>query len=249
MAAKSRIGIPFVELSETDSTNIYATRQVQANMAAHGAAFFAYAQYAGKGQRGKSWDTEPGSNIILSILLDSSFLLISQQFHLSVMAALACHDFYSRYAGDETKIKWPNDIYWRDRKAGGILIENLVRGNKWQWSVAGMGLNINQTNFPAHASRAVSLRQITGRPYDAPAMARELCSCLENRYQELKAGNFETMLASYNQHLFMRNEKVKLKKETIGFNCTIKSVNTEGALLVDDGIQEQFRFGEVEWIF
>lgn len=249
MAAKSPIGSPFMELSETDSTNIYATEQVQANMAAHGAAFFAYHQYAGKGQRGKTWDTEPGTNIILSVVLDSSFLLITQQFHLSVMIAVACHDFYSRYALEETKIKWPNDIYWRDRKAGGILVENLIRGSKWQWAIAGMGININQTDFPPHAKRAVSLKQITGKQYDVPALARELCTCLEERYRQLQAGGFEAQLAYYNQHLFKRNEVMKLKKDTISFNCTIKRVSPNGELLVEGGIQDRFQFGEVEWVF
>ncbi len=249
MAAKRHVGLPFVELSNTDSTNIHAIRQLQANMAAHGTAFFAYAQHAGKGQRGKEWDSEPGSNIILSVVLDSSFLLITQQFYLSAMVALACHDFYSSYAGEETKIKWPNDLYWRDRKAGGILIETLVRGHKWQWAVVGMGININQTVFPPQARRAVSLKQITGKQYDVPALARELCACLERRYQELLGGQFESLLDEYNRLLFMRNETMKLKKESVSFQCTIKSVNPNGALLVEGGIQDQFKFGEVEWIF
>jgi BirA family biotin operon repressor/biotin-[acetyl-CoA-carboxylase] ligase len=112
-----------------------------------------------------------------------------------------------------------------------------------------MGININQTVFPPQARRAVSLKQITGKQYDVPALARELCACLERRYQELLTGQFESLLDEYNRLLFMRNETMKLKKESVSFQCTIKSVNPDGALLVEGGIQDQFRFGEVEWIF
>ncbi len=238
-----------MELSEVGSTNIYAMERLQAAGAGHGTAFFAHHQYAGKGQRGKNWNAEPGSNIILSVILDTSFLLITQQFHLSIMVALACHDLFSKYAPDETKIKWPNDIYWRDRKAGGILVENLVRGSKWQWAVAGTGININQSRFPPDiAGRAVSLKQITGKQYNVVALARELCAAMQQRYTQLQAGEWDLMLASYNQHLFKKGEEARLKKDTISFNCIIKEVNTNGELLVTGGIQDRFRFGEVNWL-
>jgi BirA family biotin operon repressor/biotin-[acetyl-CoA-carboxylase] ligase len=238
-----------MELPEVGSTNIYAMERLQVAVAGHGAAFFAHYQYAGKGQHGKNWSAEPGNNIILSVILDTSFLLITQQFHLSIMVALACHDLFSKYAADETKIKWPNDIYWRDRKAGGILVENVIRGNKWQWAVAGTGININQSRFPPNlVNRAVSLKQITGKQYDVVALARELCAAMQQRYTQLQAGEFDLMLAAYNQHLFKKGEDAKLKKDTISFNCTIKEVNANGELLVTDGIQDRFRFGEVSWL-
>ncbi|MFA6609111.1 MAG: biotin--[acetyl-CoA-carboxylase] ligase, partial [Candidatus Paceibacterota bacterium] len=164
-----------MELAVVESTNIYAMDLLQANLAGHGAAFFAHQQTSGKGQRGKSWTTEPGQNIALSVIIDVSFLTITRQFPLSSMVAAASYDFFSNYAGDETRIKWPNDIYWRDRKAGGILIENLVRGNNWQGAVAGIGINLNQTGFQASVRNPVSLKQITGKQYNPVEMARELC--------------------------------------------------------------------------
>src|SRR6188474_1138078 len=136
----------------------------------HGMAIFSHEQTAGKGQRGKNWASEKGSNIALSILLNPYPLSVPDQFKLSVCIAVSVWDLFSKYAGDETKIKWPNDLYWRDRKAGGILIENVIQSsppvsdlvgrqlsvadtkkpieNKWQWAVIGIGININQTNFP-----------------------------------------------------------------------------------------------------
>jgi len=170
-------------LPRVDSTNNYAMAQIRAGLAKHGNGYFAAEQTAGKGQRGKGWQAEPGANIILSLVLQPHWLQVSRQFHLSAAVALGCYDFFHSLAGDDTSLKWPNDIYWRDRKAGGILIENLLSGNSWQFSVAGIGLNINQTHFPDALANPVSLRQITGREWDVPHLIKELCRCLQLRYQ------------------------------------------------------------------
>ena len=246
--AKTPIGDPFFELHEVDSTNIYAIDKVQSNLAAHGSAFFAKSQYAGKGQRGKTWISENGSNIILSVVIDPSFLLINQQFALSVMASLAVFDFFSAYAGEETKIKWPNDLFWRDRKTGGILIENHIQGNKWQYSVIGIGININQTQFSPLVQHAASLKQITGKDYHPSELAKELCAYLDKRYDALKAGHRSDQLKEYNLHLFKKNEIVRFRKENIAFSAQVESVNEIGELLLKDGLEDRFHFGEIVWI-
>ena len=247
------IGYPFTELDEIDSTNNYAFDQLQANLAAHGAAFFAHKQTAGKGQRGKQWETQPNSNLILSVILDMSFFSVNKQFLLSAAMALAVHDFFNKYAGDETKIKWPNDIYWRDRKAGGILIESSITAGKpiigsWKWAVVGIGININQTSFPTNLVNPVSLKQITGKSYDTVTLAKELCHCLEFRYQELKNGESKKSIDTYNLHLYKKQETVRLKKENAAFKCKIEGVNKKGMLLVTGAAKESFTFGEVSWV-
>jgi BirA family biotin operon repressor/biotin-[acetyl-CoA-carboxylase] ligase len=245
--AKTAIGQPFIELTEVESTNIYAMEQLQANMAAHGAGFFAHDQTGGKGQHGKSWVAERGMHIALSVIIDPSFLSIAQQFRLSVAMALGAYDLFTKYAGDETKIKWPNDIYWRDRKAGGILIENQLKGNNWQGSVVGIGINLNQVVFPATLTNPVSLKQITGQNFNTVETAKELCSCLDTRYRQLQGSPFENLLKEYNSHLYKAGEEVKLKKGNIVFPCTVKTVSATGELLVSGGPQESFRFGEITW--
>lgn len=245
---KQPIGQPFVELSETDSTNIYAMTHIQHNMATHGSVFFAHRQWAGKGQHGKNWVTETGQNIIMSAVIDPKPLVLGQQFRLSVAVALACYDFFSRYAGEETAIKWPNDIYWRDRKAGGILIENQLRGQNWQWAVAGIGININQVLFDTALANPVSLKQITGKTFDPVQLAKELCTHLDTRLSQLQKGAFEMLLAVYNEHLFRRGEIVHLKKDNSRFSCTLSGVNEEGELLVENGPSDRFQFGEISWI-
>jgi BirA family biotin operon repressor/biotin-[acetyl-CoA-carboxylase] ligase len=246
--AKTPIGEPFSELHEVDSTNIYAIDKVQANLAAHGSAFFANAQFAGKGQRGKTWISENGSNIILSVVIDPSFLMINQQFALSVMASLAVFDFFSAYAGEETKIKWPNDLFWRDRKTGGILIDNHFQGTKWQYSVIGIGININQTQFSPIIHQASSLKQITGKDYIPVELAKELCQWLDRRFEALKSGQLSQQLAEYNLHLYKKGATVRFKKENIAFSARVESVNELGELLLKDGLQDRFRFGEIVWV-
>lgn len=247
--AKTPIGQPFMELAVVESTNIYAMDLLQANLAGHGTAVFAHHQTAGKGQRGKSWTGEPGLNIALSVIMDCSFLIITRQFPLSSMVALACHDFFSGYAGDETRIKWPNDLYWRDRKAGGILIENLVRGNKWQGAVVGIGININQVIFTELLKNPVSLKQITGKTFQPIELARELCACLDNRWQQLKSGDESGLLTDYNRQLYKRGEEVRLTTGGISFQGRIEGVTAAGELQVSGGgLQDRFRFGELEWV-
>ena len=115
-----------VELQSVDSTNNYARRLVDERLASHGMAVFAHEQTQGRGQMGKKWIAESGSNILLSVLLNPYPLELSQQFHISAAVAVSIHRFFSKFAGTDTRIKWPNDLYWQDRKAGGVLIENVI---------------------------------------------------------------------------------------------------------------------------
>ena len=248
IAAKNKIGQPFIQFDTIASTNSYAIDRIQANLAAHGTTYFAHNQTEGKGQRGKIWLTENGANITLSVIVDCSLLSIQHQFKLSAAAALGCFDFFSQYAGEETSIKWPNDIYWRDRKAAGILIENIVRGSDWTYAVIGIGMNINQTTFSHEAKNPVSLKQITGKHFDIVEIAKLLCNHLEKRYQQLLADDFPNILADYNYKLYKANQRVTLKKGSVSFKCVIDGVNDYGQLLVSQAAQQSFDFGEVEWV-
>jgi BirA family biotin operon repressor/biotin-[acetyl-CoA-carboxylase] ligase len=258
--AGNPIGRPFIELQSIDSTNKYAMQVIRATQLPegqhepqHGMAIFAYEQTAGKGQRGKNWASEKRSNIVLSILLNPYPLAIQDQFQLSVLVAVSALEFFSKYAGDETKIKWPNDIYWRDRKAGGILIENVISTSqsaigKWQWAIVGMGMNINQTAFPKNLPNPVSLKQITGKAFNPVELAKELCTVIETNYQLLMDGKFQDLLTKYQQHLYKKDEKARLKKDGRVFEAIIKGVSTTGQLITQHSVEERFDFGEIEWV-
>jgi BirA family biotin operon repressor/biotin-[acetyl-CoA-carboxylase] ligase len=222
--------------------------KVQANLAAHGAAFFAWEQTAGKGQMGKTWLAKKGENCLLSIVLDPSFLSINQQFSLSVAFALAGYDCLSAYVPEDLSIKWPNDLYYRDRKAAGILIENSIQGNKWAWAIAGIGINVNQTEFPELAKKAVSIKQITGKTVDPLVLAKSFCGFLETRFNQLKNNGADDLLALFNDRLHKKGQIVKLRKNNIVGDYLIKQVNASGELVVEAGIENHFAHGSVEWI-
>ena len=237
----------FKILDRVDSTNNYAMAQVHAGMAKHGMAWFAREQAAGKGQRGRQWDSEPGKNIALSLILQPELMKINQGFYLSATVALACNDLFSKYARDETSIKWPNDIYWRDRKAGGILIENVQQGSTWKYAIVGIGININQTLFSKYLKNPVSLKQITGKDHDAAKLGEELYDLLMERTAAMETTSFENTLKTYNQHLFGLNKTVRLKKDNAVFETVIKEVNAQGQLVTVDAVERSFDFGQVEW--
>lgn len=214
-----------------------------------GSAWFAMLQTAGKGQRGKQWLSPPGENIMLTIALQPGMLPLSRQFMLSVTVALAACDWFSRHAGDETGIKWSNDLYWRDRKAGGILIENVLRGNTWQYAITGIGVNINQTVFPEHLPNPVSLKQITGKTWDAIELSRELCSCLEARLDTLHPANFNSLLSDYKSKLFRMEQSGLYCINDEYFEGVIKDVLPNGKLCLEkEGGILELGFGEVEFI-
>jgi BirA family transcriptional regulator, biotin operon repressor / biotin---[acetyl-CoA-carboxylase] ligase len=266
-----RLGSPFIELQSVDSTNNYALARIYAGLAQHGSAFFAHEQVAGKGQRGKTWIAERGNNLILSVVINPQALALSQQFHLSACVAVSVCQLFKGYAGDDTRIKWPNDLYWQDRKAGGILIENIIGGKKmavggrqmtvdsqqsavgsrqssnWQWAVIGIGININQDTFPPDLKKAVSLTQITGRKFNIIEMAKELCLILDQNFTRLCTTGFEQLYMFYQDHLYKRNEMVRFKKDSRTFEALVKTVTTTGNLIVQHAIEEEFRWGEIEW--
>jgi BirA family biotin operon repressor/biotin-[acetyl-CoA-carboxylase] ligase len=213
-----------------------------------GAAYFALDQYQGKGQRDKTWNSKPGENIILSVVKDCSGFHLNNQFQLSVAVALACFDFFSAYAGDETRIKWPNDIYWRDRKAGGILIENMVKSDRWGKAIIGMGININQTTFDTIEGKPVSLKQITGKSFDPISLAKELCQHLEHRFLVLENKPFDQLLSAYNDQLYKKDELVPFKRNNIQFQAKVNGVDKDGHLLIMHGMEERIRFGEITWL-
>src|SRR5687768_13782589 len=138
---------------------------IHEGMAQHGTVVFAHEQTKGKGQRNKQWISAPNQNLMFSLITEPFGLNTSQVFLLSMSVANGVQAFFNKYAVDQVKIKWPNDLYWGDRKAGGILIENIVQGTNWKHAIIGIGININQTDF-GDFIKAVSLKMIIGKAYD-----------------------------------------------------------------------------------
>ena len=184
------LGAPLIELSTIDSTNIYAMAQIKEGLAESGSCFRADFQTHGKGQHGRVWESSKGQNILCSYILELKKLdalkkwTPTDQIGFSAAIALGIRAFFDAHTNGDTKIKRPNDIYWRDRKAGGILIENLLKGTEWTWAVVGIGININQTVFSPEAPNPVSLKQITGRDWDILSLQEALSKALTKSIQD-----------------------------------------------------------------
>jgi BirA family biotin operon repressor/biotin-[acetyl-CoA-carboxylase] ligase len=236
----------WIELPSVDSTNNYAMGLIHEGVAQHGLTVRAIHQTKGKGQRGKVWETEPGANLSFSIIVKPGLLLI-QSFQLLAATALAVRDELEKVLGDETKIKWPNDLYWRDRKTGGILIENVVRGRQWQWAVIGIGINVNQTKFKG-LKNPVSIKQVTGKDTDVLQLAHSIQKAVLKECDQLRQQGFAGIFETYNRQLYKLQQPVRLKKENRILSTKIKGVNTSGQLITGIDMEECFYFGEVEWL-
>jgi BirA family transcriptional regulator, biotin operon repressor / biotin---[acetyl-CoA-carboxylase] ligase len=247
LASLNPIGTPFIELHTIESTNNYAIRLVREGMAHHGTAVFAHQQTKGKGQRNRVWNSEGQNNIAISIVIEPHFMAGSPMFLLSMTAAVAAFNFFNNYAAEDVRIKWPNDIYWRDRKAAGILIENVWQGGEWKYAVAGIGININQTHFGELQDKAVSLKQITGKDFVPSALGVELCMELEKSFQ-MVIKDPDQIRSYYRSHLYKLDQPVRLKKENRVFEAIVKGVSPEGQLIVHTATEERFDVGEVEWM-
>ena len=242
------IGGNFFFLNSVESTNNYAMANIHAGTAKHGDVYLAREQTAGKGQRGRSWNAEPGQNVTMTAVLDTAGYPVHRQFLLSAAIALATCDLLTKKLESGVTIKWPNDVYWRDRKAAGILIENIISGHDWKYAIAGIGVNVNQTSFTGISPTPVSLRQVTGKEWDITLLAAELCKDLENRWQQIKRNEEQVILHDYNQCLFKKNQLVKLKKDNVTFDSVIREVNKSGELVTENGGFHRYRSGELQWI-
>jgi BirA family biotin operon repressor/biotin-[acetyl-CoA-carboxylase] ligase len=186
--------------------------QIKAGLAKSGSCYTADFQTNGKGQHGRVWESTKGQNLLCSYILELNTLdalknwTPADQIGFSAAIALGARAFFAAFAGSETKIKKPNDIYFSDRKAGGILIENLVRGQEWTWAVIGIGMNINQTEFSPAAlnsvsSNPISLQEITNQSWDVKKMQQHLSEALNDAIHDWLQFGEEATLKTLEQHI------------------------------------------------
>lgn len=210
---------------------------------------YAYAQTAGRGQRGNSWESEPGKNITASLLIHPVDFDACKQFRISEAVALAITD-YLRGKGVEAKVKWPNDIYVGDKKICGILVEHVVTGKYITRTIAGFGINVNQKVFKSDAPNPVSLTQLTQREYDLGKEILSVASCLEKRLRDFSVIDYhkEFLERLWRMDDCFHTFRDKIRNERI--QAKIHSVAEEGllTLMTPEGEKRQFAFKEVEFI-
>ncbi|NDV77796.1 biotin--[acetyl-CoA-carboxylase] ligase [Dysgonomonas sp. 511] len=214
-----------------------------------GSIIWAEYQTSGKGQQGNSWESGKGENLLFSIIFYPTMIKANEQFIISQMVSLAVAECLQKYVAD-ISIKWPNDIYWREKKICGILIENNLLENTISQSVCGIGININQDEFVSNAPNPVSLMQITGKSYDRESVLDEVNELILTYYQRVKENDYQPITEKYKSLLFRRNGYYKYSDKTGDFLAKIKDIKPNGLLVLETNLGEEklFAFKEVKYV-
>jgi BirA family transcriptional regulator, biotin operon repressor / biotin---[acetyl-CoA-carboxylase] ligase len=243
------LGNTLIELASVDSTNDYAKDLLRNERPAEGTIVFAHDQLIGRGQAGNSWSAEKGKNLTLSIILYPKFLEAEKQFFLNMAVSLGGKDFCETVLDEEIKIKWPNDIYNRDNKLAGILIENTINSNKLASSVIGIGININQKEFGKKIPNATSFSLISGHEYQLQSLIEQLASFIEKYYLQLRQMHFNFLDKAYMEALYRYQQTYEFRKGAQHFKGEINGVTKEGKLIIHSkGKEQRFGFKEVEFV-
>ena len=227
-----------VHIDETTSTNQWLREYGEGDMVV-----VADYQTAGRGCGTNTWESERGKNLLFSVLLHPVEIPVREQFRISMAVSVALCEMLTQYAGDFS-IKWPNDIYWRDRKICGILIENRVVGQLLAESIIGIGLNVNQREFHSDAPNPVSLSQIVGREVDCDSLLTDFLRRLEG------VSRRELLRSDYENRLYRRGIQTEYADKTGVFRASLKGVRPDGRLLLRDGggCDRLYAFKEVQFV-
>ena len=229
------IGTRIIKLAEVDSTNRFLMDFILKERPEEGTVVVTDYQTTGKGLDKNTWESMPGQNLTMSFVIYPGFLPVDNQFSLNKAVSLGVSDFV-RNAIDipgELKIKWPNDIYSDHRKLAGILIQNGIVGNFFDFSVVGIGININQENFGQYPVSPASFKMITGKDYLLDRLLGELLDCLNVRLSQLKAGSVDILDKDYLSCLYRYNEIHDFRYQRKIIRAKIIGVNRFGQLMLE----------------
>ena len=210
-------------------------------------------QTAGRGQKGNTWESEAGKNLLFSILAHPKNIDVREQFYISESIALATSDSViaaigPQYAGG-ISVKWSNDIYWNDFKMAGILIENTLQGSSILDTVAGVGLDVNQEMFVSDAPNPISMKNITGREFDLDALLSDITQRFIG-YMEYPADRRVEVDRLYRERLYRREGLHKFRDAQGEFRASIEGIRPDGCLmlLTDSGQHRVYEFKQVQFI-
>ncbi len=239
------------KLNATDSTNSFL-RQLSKNKGlGKWTAVTAEFQNQGRGQKGASWHSESGKNLICSILLQFQELKAEDQFMINCAVSLGVYQYLKRYNLPKLAIKWPNDIMSVSKKLGGILIENTLLGDKITNCIIGVGVNVNQESFPEDIPMAVSIKQLKGELIDRDIFLQDLLNSIQNKFDLVFDKKYDELFALYESALY-RKDKARMFKEPSGkpFMGIIRGVSKQGLLLLEkeDESITKYNFKEVIYL-
>ena len=239
----------FIHLNETHSTNSYLRELIMREKEQpEGTVVITDYQTAGRGQKGNSWESERGKNLTFSILLHPNHIPPGKQFILSQLISIAIVGVLKKYDRHFT-IKWPNDIYWKEKKIAGMLIEVDLTGSSLSNAIIGIGININQRHFKSDAPNPVSLTQITGKEHNLSELLEKILDSIVDEYNKYTPDNEEEI--RQNMALLFRNKGVYpyLYGEEI-FNASIEGIEPNGQLILkkENGSIHTFAFKEISFV-
>ena len=235
-----------IRVEETHSTNSLLREWLEREPLPTGSVIVADFQTAGRGQVGNVWESERGKNLTFSLVLYPQALPVNQQFLISQIAALSVKETLDAYT-EGISIKWPNDIYWQDKKICGMLIENDLSGHNLLRSIIGIGINLNQTIFRGDAPNPVSLWQIVKQEVDREVVLRQFLSRFEAYNQALLSGEKALIHARYMEALYWREGYHPYADAKGTFSARIYGIEPTGHLLLQstDGVIRRYAFKEV----
>ncbi len=244
------IGKMLLELPSCSSTNDYALDLLSKSKPKDGTVILTFCQTQGRGQVGSEWVSEPYKNIAFTCILFPEFLNPKEQISLNQAIALAVSNLLARYTEKEVNVKWPNDIYINEHKIAGILIQNILSSNKFSTSIVGIGINVNQVQFPEELSLATSLINETGHTFDLKDLVYELCDCLNEQYERLMNRQLKSIHLDYLNRLYRYQEWSFFEKEPGNiFKGKIVGISAAGKLQIENSTGvEEFGIKEIKFL-
>ncbi len=242
--------VKVIRLDSVDSTNTYLMgyKPEEGELAT---VVTAREQTAGRGQGSNHWESEPGKNLTFSILVHPTMVPVARQFLLSEAGALALKEVVDEIVGDgSVTMKWPNDIYWNDRKLSGTLIETRLGGGHIKDCVFGVGLNVNQQSFHSDAPNPVSLFQITGREIDTDVLLDRIIKSFDKYFKAIENGEYAAISELYHAGLYRSHGFHTYRDHEGEFEAAIVEVEDSGRLILRDreGAVRGYAFKEVEFV-
>lgn len=228
-----------IHIDETDSTNRWLKECTGGQSPC---AVVADYQTAGRGCGTNSWESERGKNLLFSMKIQPENLPANKQFRISMAISLAIVDALDQLVGN-LSIKWPNDIYWRNGKLAGILIENRLQGSLIKDSIIGVGLNVNQREFKSKALNPVSLWQITGQETDREQLLKDILERFDSYLQKDNRTDYLSLL-------YRRKGFHPFADKDGAFMAELIDVEDDGHLQLrdDDGRKRRYAFKEVQFV-
>ena len=240
-------GFQISEYDELSSTNTEAERWPKEELKDK-SVILTYCQTQGRGQATNRWESEPGKNLSMTVVLCPPDCDASRQFAVSMVCALGVCDFVGHYA-EGGKVKWPNDIYVEDRKICGILIENRLSGFKIERSIAGIGINVNQTTFTSDAPNPVSIIHLTKKELSLRPLLEKVCTEISDScHNYIAAPDTGRLKADFMKRLYRGDGREYLFREPNGepFMASITDVALTGHLSLSNG--HTYAFKEIAYI-